>query len=70
MTRKAIQIEARLREAGLTRSGVIVRENEISLGREIPNPDEMRQQIAALLGWQIVKSYGQLVVQEPKKVAS
>lgn len=70
MTKKAIQIEAKLREAGLIRSGVIVRDGEVTLGREILNQDEMRQQIAALLGWEIEKSYGQMVVKEPRKVAA
>lgn len=68
MTKKAISIEARLRQAGLTRSGVIVSDYEIYLGREVPNKNEMRQQIAALLGWEIVADvYGQVVVKEPRK---
>lgn len=69
MTKKAISIEARLRQAGLTRSGVIVSDYEVSLGREVPNQNEMRQQIAALLGWEIVAdAYGRMVVKEPRKV--
>lgn len=70
MTRKAILIEARLRNAGLTRSGVTVGDREISLGREILNQDEMRQKIAALLGWEIAESYGRIVVREPRKAVT
>lgn len=69
MTKKAIAIEARLRNAWLLRSGISVSDREISFGREVPNPDEMRQKIAEFLGWEIVtEDYGRIVVREPRKV--
>lgn len=67
MTNKAIQIEARLYDAGLLANGVIVGEEEIQLCQFVPEQHELLQKIAALLGWQIGKSGGLNAARAPRK---